>query len=60
MGNLKVERDWGFAPDYVGGMCRILRQISVRARETGVKESDEGVNYRDMFWPPVRRMPFGS
>jgi GDPmannose 4,6-dehydratase len=47
MGNLKVERDWGFAPDYVGGMCQILRQISVRARETGVKESDEGVNYRD-------------
>jgi GDPmannose 4,6-dehydratase len=48
MGNLKVERDWGFAPDYVGGMCRILRQISVRAQETGgMKESDEGVNYRD-------------
>ena len=47
MGNLKVERDWGFAPDYVRGMSGILRQISVRARETGVKESDEGVNYRD-------------
>jgi GDPmannose 4,6-dehydratase len=48
MGNLKVRRDWGFAPDYVDGMCRILRQISVRAVETGrVEEGDKGANYRD-------------
>ena len=48
MGNLKVRRDWGFAPDYVDGMCRILRQISVRAAETGsVEEADQGANYSD-------------
>ncbi len=48
MGNLKVRRDWGFAPDYVEGMCRILRQISVRASYTGNEiESDEGANYHD-------------
>lgn len=47
MGNLRVERDWGFAPDYVGGMCTILRQISVRAAKTGAKQADIGANYRD-------------
>lgn len=48
MGNLKVQRDWGFAPDYVDGMCRILRQIETRAAVTGIeKESDKGTNYRD-------------
>jgi GDPmannose 4,6-dehydratase len=26
VGNLKVQRDWGFAPDYVEGMVAILRQ----------------------------------
>jgi GDPmannose 4,6-dehydratase len=26
LGNLKVQRDWGFAPDYVDGMVSILRQ----------------------------------
>lgn len=31
MGNLKIRRDWGFAPDYVEGMRLILRQISVRS-----------------------------
>src|SRR5260370_12454371 len=35
MGNLKAKRDWGFAPDYVDGMCRILRQIAVLAGRTG-------------------------
>ena len=47
MGNLKVERDWGFAPDYVDGMCRILRQIEVRARRTGEAQDDIAANYRD-------------
>ena len=47
VGNLKVERDWGFAPDYVDGMIRILRQIDVRARCTGVRDDDVGANYRD-------------
>lgn len=47
MGNLKIERDWGFAPDYVEGMCRILRQIVVRAGQTGEAQTDVGANYRD-------------
>jgi GDPmannose 4,6-dehydratase len=48
MGNLKARRDWGFAPDYVEGMCRILRQIEVRARHQGRSaEPDEGINYHD-------------
>src|SRR5712691_5429106 len=47
-GNLKVQRDWGFAPDYVEGMCRILRQIETRAEVTGkARESNESANYRD-------------
>jgi len=47
MGNLKIERDWGFAPDYVEGICRILRQIEVRAGQTGEAQADIGANYRD-------------
>ena len=47
IGNLKVERDWGFAPDYVEGMCRILRQIEVRAVQTGEPQADVAANYRD-------------
>ena len=48
MGNLRARRDWGFAPDYVDGMCRILRQIDVRSTEQGKGlEVDEGANYHD-------------
>lgn len=48
VGNLKVQRDWGFAPDYVEGMLRILRQIRTRSEVTGEAiESDDGGNYRD-------------
>ena len=48
VGNLKIRRDWGFAPDYVEGMCRILRQIKTRAEVAGqAPESDEGASYRD-------------
>ena len=47
MGNLKIERDWGFAPDYVEGMCRILRQIVVRAGQTGKAQPDIAANYCD-------------
>ena len=48
VGNLKIRRDWGFAPDYVDGMCRILRQIRTRAELSGqAPESDEGASYRD-------------
>lgn len=47
MGNLRVERDWGFAPDYVEGMTRILRQIEVRGAQTGEVQADIAGNYRD-------------
>jgi GDPmannose 4,6-dehydratase len=47
MGNLKSQRDWGFAPDYVDGMCRVLRQIEVRSKQSGVIQEDIGANYRD-------------
>jgi GDPmannose 4,6-dehydratase len=41
LGNLKAERDWGFAPDYVEGMIGILRQAEVR----GVRDAPS--SYRD-------------
>ena len=41
LGNLKAERDWGFAPDYVEGMVTILRQAEAR----GIP--DEAASYRD-------------
>jgi GDPmannose 4,6-dehydratase len=41
LGNLKAQRDWGFAPDYVEGMVTILRQAEAR----GV--ADEASAYRD-------------
>jgi GDPmannose 4,6-dehydratase len=41
LGNLKAQRDWGFAPDYVDGMVTILRQAEAR----GVPE--EASSYRD-------------
>jgi GDPmannose 4,6-dehydratase len=48
VGNLKVQRDWGFAPDYVEGMVRIMRQIECRAQvESNGVEADEARNYRD-------------
>ena len=48
MGNLKIERDWGFAADYVEGMVMILRQVEIRARREGqTTEPDEGSRYRD-------------
>jgi GDPmannose 4,6-dehydratase len=48
LGNLKARRDWGFAPDYVEGICKVLRQIGVRAGVAGTPdETDKGKNYRD-------------
>jgi GDPmannose 4,6-dehydratase len=41
LGNLKAERDWGFAPDYVDGMRMILRQAALR------DVPDEASSYRD-------------
>ena len=46
IGNLKIRRDWGFAPEYVEGMRLILRQMSVRAAR-GESAPDEGRAYRD-------------
>jgi GDPmannose 4,6-dehydratase len=41
LGNLKAQRDWGYAPEYVDAMVTILRQAQVR----GVP--DEARFYRD-------------
>jgi GDPmannose 4,6-dehydratase len=41
LGNLMVQRDWGFAPNYVDAMIAILRQADVR----GIP--DEARYYRD-------------
>jgi len=41
LGNLKVQRDWGYAPEYVDAMVAILRQASVRGLP------DEARSYRD-------------
>lgn len=51
MGNLKIRRDWGFAPDYVEGMQLIIRQTRVRASMRGARvdqePDDAGALYRD-------------
>jgi len=48
VGNLAAKRDWGYAPDYVGGMIRICRQITARSTVSGSQpEDDVGSNYRD-------------
>ena len=41
VGNLRAQRDWGYAPDYVEGMTMIVRQAQLR----GV--ADDAANYRD-------------
>src|SRR5205823_1725903 len=41
LGNLKAERDWGFAPHYVEGMTQILRQVEIRGAP------DVAASYRD-------------
>ena len=41
LGNLKAQRDWGYAPEYVDAMVAILRQAAIR----GIP--DEGRFYRD-------------
>ena len=30
VGNLKAQRDWGYAPDYVEGMMMVIRQAKIR------------------------------
>ena len=41
LGNLKAQRDWGYAPEYVDAMIAILRQASIRS------VPDEARFYRD-------------
>lgn len=48
VGNLAVRREWGHAPDYVDGMIRICRQVSIRAAISRTPpEADIGSSYRD-------------
>jgi GDPmannose 4,6-dehydratase len=51
VGNLKIQRDWGFAPDYVDGIKLVLRQIAIRAARSETSHEppliDEGHAYRD-------------
>jgi len=51
-GNLKIRRDWGYAPDYVEGTILIQRQVAVRAARAATGDggeggADEGRAYRD-------------
>ena len=56
IGNLAVNREWGFAPDHVDGMIRVCRQIAVRANATQTPvEADVGSNYRDYVLGTGRR-----
>ncbi len=43
LGNLKVQRDWGFAPDYVDGMIAILRQDAAEPRRPTATTCSERV-----------------
>ena len=48
MGNMAAQRDWGFAPDFVDGMRRIIGQVEVRAAVRGeAPDDDRGANYHD-------------
>jgi GDPmannose 4,6-dehydratase len=48
MGNMAAKRDWGFAPDYVDGMRRIIGQVEVRATlRSEAPDEDRGASYRD-------------
>jgi GDPmannose 4,6-dehydratase len=48
IGNLASQRDWGFAPDYVDGIVRIIRQVSVRAEVAKTSPAPDTADlYRD-------------
>ena len=48
VGNLTARRDWGFAPEYVAGIVKIIRQIAVRSAVSGIpRDVDAGPSYRD-------------
>jgi GDPmannose 4,6-dehydratase len=53
VGNLKAQRDWGFAPDYVEGMQLILRQTIVRGVPDVASEYRDyvlGTGHLHMVW----------
>jgi len=57
LGNLDARRDWGYAPEYVEGMWRILQQGKPVDYVLGTGEShsvreflDEAFGYLDMDW----------
>ncbi len=57
LGNLDAKRDWGYAPEYVEGMWRILQQDNPADYVLGTGEShsireflDEAFGYLDMDW----------
>ena len=47
VGNLLAIRDWGYAPEYVLGMIKILRQIEVKSCVSCSPLTDEAENYED-------------
>lgn len=48
VGNLTARRDWGYAPEFVDGIVRVLRQIEVRnQRLADTSIPDVGAEYRD-------------
>ena len=57
LGNLDARRDWGYAPEYVEGMWRILQQEAPSDYALGTGEShtvreflDETFEYLDLNW----------
>jgi GDPmannose 4,6-dehydratase len=57
LGNLDARRDWGYAPEYVEGMWRILQQEAPSDYALGTGEShtvreflDETFDYLDLDW----------
>jgi GDPmannose 4,6-dehydratase len=57
LGNLEARRDWGYAPEYVEGMWRILQQESPSDYVLGTGEAhtvrefvEEAFAYLDMDW----------
>ena len=47
VGRLDVERDWGWAEEYVDGILLVADQIQVRSRRSGQAIEDSGSHYHD-------------
>jgi GDPmannose 4,6-dehydratase len=50
LGNLKAQRDWGFAPDYVEGMVAILRQAEARGEAASYRDYVLGTGKLHSVW----------